>query len=522
MVPHVEASVRSCKQALTLNARLIPGDPQGMLTDPIKYPVFWLRDAAISTPGAIYAGAIGYRAAVETAADVFKRASINTAITILRPDGTIRQQGIGSQTNSDSVAIAVYAIYKAWCQQGDVWLKDAFETVKVHLGFLNEVETRFGNAADGIIRASDGDWADFSFKRKYEREGASLFVNVMYLRALKAGAKMARAVGDTDRAVTWESLYASGKSLLTKPIEAGGLFLASVGHLAETIQTLEDEAPNGWNYPDDLDEVTVFPAFRPMPHCIAITEGLIDGALAEETVRLIDEDNILRPFPASVGYPWNDYMDAEGVTGEYEATPFGKKWKCLPGCHAPGGGRWAYAGGLVQLGLWNAEAFELADEAKDNQAGYLTLARQPGRIFEDAHYSGLFRNEAGDPRDTEGFYYNWGAATPLEAMVEGEYGVVPTPEGVWIAPRHCTVGDGIHRVPIRGGEISYRCETEDRFVVDVETNCTGTLTFVSPAGAGIEVTSVGGSPVEARTEDGVSFFDYGSNRQSYTVTCLST
>lgn len=67
------------------------------------------------------------------------------------------------------------------------------------------------------------------------------------------------------------------------------------------------------------------------------------------------------------------------------------------------------------------------------------------RVFEDAHFSGLFRNEAGDPKDTEGFYYNWGATTPLESLVEGEYGVEPIPRGVKIYPRNCEINDGIYK-----------------------------------------------------------------------------
>jgi len=477
------ASLRACKQVLTLTSQLLEDRPSGMLTDLIKYPIFWLRDAAISIPGALYSGDIARRAAVACAGEVYQIARQNMSITVVHPDGSLRgaeSRGYGRQVSSDSSQLAVYAIYKAWCQAGDDWLRQYYPTVKSYLAYSNELETMFDNRPDGIIRSSDGDWYDFAYKGRYEREGASLFVNVAYLRALKYGSRMARAVGDEQNAERWQKLYESGRGLITRSIAEGGLLVEQRGYLADTIQTLSDSHPNGWNYPDDLDAVTVFAGFRPMPHCVAIHEGIVqDRELIKTVVENIDRYDVIRPYPGLVQFPWNDYMAAEGQAGEYEQTQFGRRWKCLPGCHAAGG-RWAFAGGLIQLGLWDADAEDLAREAKENQAGYLTLARQPARIYEDAHYSGLFRNQAGDPKDTEGFYYNWGSATPLQAMVEGEYGLEPTPRGVRIDPRHCRVGDGITNVAIRGGRISYRAESRTAYLIDVDTSEAGELIFVTP------------------------------------------
>jgi len=486
------ASLRTCKQALVLCSQVLPDRPSGMLTDPLKYPIFWLRDAAISIPGALYSGRLPYEAALATAGRIFEIATEHISITVVRPDGTLRKKKgeYGQQTSSDSSQLAIYAIYKAWCQTGDEWLRQYYPTVKAYLAYSNELEQMFDNDADGIVRSSDGDWFDFAFKGKYEREGASLFVNVAYLRAMKYAAQMATAVGDDESAQRWAKLYRSGIGLLPRPVSEGGLLLADRGYLADTIQTIGDEHPNGWNYPRDLGTVTVQGGFRPIPHCVAIHEGILaDSRIVSKVVESIDEFDMIRPYPALVLFPWADYMSVQGQSGPYEATEFGKRWKCLPGCHAAGG-RWAFAGGLIQLGLWAADAEDLAREAKANQAGYLRLARQPARIFEDAHYSGLFRSEAGDPKDTEGYYYNWGAATPIQAMVEGEYGLEAIPEGVRIDPRHCRVGDGISKVAIAGGTAGYTRTGKASYEICLDTDRAGRLVFVAPGQADARQTQV--------------------------------
>jgi len=476
MSENFAASLRTYKQALALVSRLIEGEISGLLTDLIKYPVFWLRDAAISTPGSIYAGKLAFRAAINTAGEVFDKARENVEYVILRHDGSM----MPGQVNSDSSQLAVYAVYKGWCQMGDEWLKKHYETVKIYLTYMIRTDRNFGDALDGVVRASEGDWLDFAYKDKYEREGASFWVNIIYLRALKYGSQMARAMGDFGNADLWEGVYHRGCNMISKRIEDGGLYMPDRGYLAETIQTISSSHPNGWKYPEDLDKVTVYPGFRAMPHCMAIHEGIIkDPSLIENIISKIDEYNIVRPFPALVQYPFNDYMKMEGVEAEYEETDFRERWKCLPGCHASGG-RWAFASGIVQLGLWKAGAVKLAREAKRNQAGYLTLARQPARPIEDAHFSGLLRNEAGDPKDTEGFYYNWGSATPLEALVEGEYGVKPVPGGVRISPRNCEVGDGIANIVISGGKVSYKRKAEREYVVELDTSSEGELILDSP------------------------------------------
>jgi hypothetical protein len=322
---------------------------------------------------------------------------------------------------------------------------------------------------------------------------------------------MARAVGDEQSAERWEDLYEGGRGLITRSIAEGGLLAEQRGYLADTIQTLTDSHPNGWNYPDDLGDVTVFAGFRPMPHCVAIHEGIIeDGVLIDRAVENIDRYDMIRPYPGLVQFPWNDYMEAEGEGGEYEQTPFGRRWKCLPGCHAAGG-RWAFAGGLIQLGLWDADAEELAREARENQAGYLTLARQPARVYEDAHYSGLFRNQAGDPKDAEGFYYNWGAATPIQAMVEGEYGLEAIPGGVKIVPRHCGVGDGVRKVAIAGGMVGYARTGEAGYTIELNTDRAGRLAFIAPneeAACNARVTLDSGIAAETKVEGETLILEY--------------
>jgi hypothetical protein len=525
------AALRTWKQALTLCSQIVADRPAGLITDLIKYPIFWLRDAAFSVPGALYAGAAASRAALATAGELFGTARQNIGITVINPDGVLRTKktgggtfSYGGQVASDSSQLAVYAIYKAWCQAGDDWLAQHYRTVEDYLAYSCHVQRAFDNAPDGIIRASDGDWYDFAYAGKYEREGASLFVNVLYLRALKYGSRMARAMGDADHAEQWQTLYDRGCERLSRPVAAGGLLLEDRGYLADTVQTMTDKHPNGWNYPRDLDKVTVLEDFRPIPHAVAIREGIVtDPAIVSAAVKCMDRFNMLRPFPGLVQYPWPDFMAAEGFSGPYEATPFGRKWKCLPGCQATGG-RWGFAGGLMQLALWSAGEEALAVEARDNQARCLTLAHQPARVFEDAHWSGLFRNQAGDPKDCEGFYYNWGAATPIEAMVEGHYGVEPVPGGVRIAPVHCAIGDGISRVPIRGGDVSYARNGQAAWLVTVETRQPGKVEFVLPGGASADAATVeaGGAaktPMTPRTEGSTLIVAYGEGRTELEIEC---
>jgi hypothetical protein len=322
-------------------------------------------------------------------------------------------------------------------------------------------------------------------------------------------------MGDDTSAETWASLYESGCSLITRPVIEGGLYLGEEGHLADTIQTFTDNHPNGWNYPDDLANVTVLAGFRPIPHCVAISEGILtDPDLIETIVRNVDQYNIIRPFPAAVRYPWSDFQRVEGNPGEYEEHIYGVQWKCMPGCHNYGG-RWAFAGGLVQQGLWRAGAEDLAREAKTNQAGYLTLAHQPARVYEDAHFSGLFRNQAGDPKDVEGFYYNWGAATPLQAMVEGEYGVETVPGGVRIDPKYCAKGDGMLNVPIAGGTVSYRRKAEGQYAIHLETTEAGTLAFVTPDAASANV--AGPEGIDVQVDDGCLHVAYEPGSTGITI-----
>ena len=129
------ASLRACKQVLTLTSQLLSDRPSGMLTDLVKYPIFWLRDAAISIPGAIYAGQLARRAAIACAGEVYEIARQSMSITVVHPDGSIRGReatGFGKQIASDSSQLAVYAIYKAWCQSDDDWLKQYYPTVSKH------------------------------------------------------------------------------------------------------------------------------------------------------------------------------------------------------------------------------------------------------------------------------------------------------------------------------------------------------------------------------------------------------
>jgi hypothetical protein len=500
------AAVRSFKQSLTLVAKNLPSEVPGLFCDLIKYPIFWLRDAAVSIPGALYAGHVARAGAVATAGAVFSRATERIDTTRLNPDGS----WTGGQVASDGPPLAVYAIYRVWCLEGDDWLRDYYPTVLAYMRHMDEVERRFGNTPDGIIRASDGDWWDYKYHKRYEREGSSGFVAVIYLRALEVAARMAGAMGDAEHARIWRERARSGRGRLCLPIRDGGLLMPSEGYLADTVMTVTDVHPNGWNYPNDLDRVTVFTGFRSLPHFIGIADSVItDPAVIDRVIGLADSADLIRPFPALSGYPWNDYMTEAGVAGEYEETEFADRWKALPGNHNAGG-RWYFVGGAVIRGLWAASRVSassgrageaLAMEAKENLYRSMAVAHSPARVIEDAHASGLARHESGDPMDTEGFYYNWGAATPLEALVEGQYGVRPLPGGVIVDPWRCPVGGGIARVPVRGGEVGYRRAGERRVELHVTVDRPLEIRIPVPPGLTLTALRERGEPSPLRLEE---------------------
>ncbi len=469
------ASYRTYKQTLTLDAKDVDGEIKGLFTSLIKYPVFWLRDGSISVPGAMYGGERSNKIAVNFAGEVYDAARQNIDNVILNPDGSFTP----GRRASDAATLSIYAIYKVWCQEGDDWLQAHYESVLTYLNHAVKVDQYLGDPADGIIRSSDGDWYDSAYKLKYLRKGASLFVQVNYLRALKYGVPMAKAMGDEANAKLWQELLEKGSKNFVKPIQDGGYYLPEQGYLADAIMKLD--SLGGWKYPDDLSNVSVFAGFRAMPHSTALIEGFItDKNLKANILKCIDNYNILRPVPGLTQYPFSDFMKAEGMTGEYETTPFNYNWKILPGNQAAGG-RWPFVGGIIENALWSVGATQLAEEANTNLAGYLKSAWQPARPTEDIHASGLFRNEAGSPIDTEGFYFLWGSATPLEALVEGKYGIRPVPNGFSLDPKNCGVGDGINKIAIRKGTISYQRVAENTFEITLAQPVDGFIYFKVPA-----------------------------------------
>lgn len=504
--PALLASLRSCKQILTLNSKLVAGELKGLLTDPVKYPIFWLRDSAISLPGCLYAGNIAREAAIATADEVYPIATRNVTTPMVWPDGSAEGRGLFS----DSPCWAIYAIYKTWCQVGGDWIVNRMPTIGAYLDFIETRELEIGHEPDGIVRSSYGDWQDYPLPF-FARRGASLVVNVIYWRALKYAADIAARLGDDESQRRWQRLLVSGLERFEQPVSRGGFLLEDEAYLANSIQKIGENSDGAWQFPDELDDVYVIPGFRPIPHCIALTEGFLDGSpLKQRVVELLDELPILRPFPALVQYPYTDWQAHKGYDGFFEATPLRDCWKGLPGNHCFAG-RWSFAGGLVNLALWRAGAAELATEAQERQAEYTLLARQPARVYEDAHSSGLFRNQSGDPRDAEGFYYTWGSATPLEALVEGRYGILPQPDGVTLDASQCPSGDGIDKVAIAGGHIGYRrAEDGTTLHVAIQSDREGSLRLSETTWSMIGKVTVNGAELPGGDTVGCRTIDHGT------------
>jgi len=489
------AAWRAYKQTVLFNSRNVEDDAvHGLLAafDKPVFHVYWMRDCAISVPGAMYTGGVAQDTAFENIGATLDQYAELPSCIGLYPDGTPRDGNF-----SDGPALGIGAQHYGWALKGDAWLQEHYQAVTQQLAYLMDIDTTDGDALDGFIRNSLGDWKDAGSMRRLWRVGAVLFVNVCYLRALRVASDMAEALGKTEDSHHWRQLRETGIAMLNRDVAEGGLWMPEHGYYAEWVQV---DGEKSWVYPRDMEQVTVFSAFASTAHGMALAEGIVPSERIDSICNVIETMGLLDPMPAPAQYPFYDILaETNPDMTIAEAIPLSNPWKLeeyfpdlpdwltydmvLPWKGMPGnhvwGGRWMMSGAWLALGLWRVGRTELARRAQDNLAESLRRSRHPGRCVEVESYSAVSRGETGSHVDPAGFYQLWSGAVPLQSLVEGKYGVVPTAYGASLDLRHCEVGDGILHVPIRDGYLSYQRTQDHRYEITIEASTEGRLSIVS-------------------------------------------
>ncbi|GEM_PF-2860184 len=489
------AAWRTYKQTVLFNSRNVEDDAvHGLLAafDKPVFHVYWMRDCAISVPGAIYAGGMAQDTAFENIGATLDQYAELPSCIGLYPDGTPRDGNF-----SDGPALGIGAQNYGWALKGHEWLEEHYQAVTQQLAYLLDIDTTDGDALDGFIRNSSGDWKDAGSMRRLWRVGAVLFVNVCYLRALRVASDMAEALGYTNDAHHWRSLRTLGIDMLNRDVTDGGLWMPEHGYYAEWVQVNDEKS---WVYPRDIDNVTVFSAFASTAHGMALAERIVPADRVDSICNAIEQMGLLDPLPAPAQYPFYDVLaETDPDMTIAEAIPLSNPWKLeeffpdlpdwltydmvLPWKGMPGnhvwGGRWMMSGAWLTLGLWRVGQTDLAQRAQNNLAQSLRRSRHPGRCVEVESYSAVSRAETGSHVDPAGYYQLWSGAVPLQSIVEGAYGVIPTYYGASLDLRHCKVGDGILNVPIRNGYLSYQRTQDHGYEITIESSIEGRLSIIS-------------------------------------------
>jgi len=159
-------------------------------------------------------------------------------------------------------------------------------------------------------------------------------------------------------------------------------------------------------------------------------------------------------------------------------------WKGWPGNHN-WGGRWQMVGAQMLRAVWhvgmgNRRWRTRGDVYRAAMEKAMRRSRSAGRCFETESYGAISREESGCHTDPSGYYQLWSGAVSLQAIVEGRYGARTTGRGADLALLSCAVGDGLSRLPIAGGEVSYRRLGTGSFQIDVDTAEPGELRILDP------------------------------------------
>lgn len=173
----------------------------------------------------------------------------------------------------------VIKCYREWKLSGDdKWLKEHADSIfkMLEYAWSKENPDRWDADCDGVLEGRQHHTLDM------ELFGPSSWLEGFYLLALDCGAKMARAVGQTERAEKYEELYKKGKKWMNENLFNGKYFFQKVDLKDKaTLDSFGNDATEKyWNY--EANEIK----YQVADGCI------IDQMLADFHAVLIGADGV--------------------------------------------------------------------------------------------------------------------------------------------------------------------------------------------------------------------------------------
>ncbi|MBR0360081.1 MAG: hypothetical protein IIX21_03100, partial [Clostridia bacterium] len=143
----------------------------------------------------------------------------------------------------DGQMATVIKSYREWKISGDTeWLKNSWVDIKKVLAFAWDKTNQFewDPDRDGVITGRQHHTLDM------ELFGASSWLEGMYLAALKAGAEMAEAMGETDTAKEYRQMFENGYRWTKDNLFNGEYFIQKID-LSDKSPVEHFDAPDYWN-----------------------------------------------------------------------------------------------------------------------------------------------------------------------------------------------------------------------------------------------------------------------------------
>jgi len=154
-------------------------------------------------------------------------------LTNLRPDGSmsfrtpvpLRQGGNRNQPAADGQMGCVMKVYREWRLSGDdAWLRRLWPQVKRALEYAF---VQWDADRDGVMEGEQHNTYDIEFY------GPNSMMGTLYLGALAAAARMARHLGDTVAATSYEALFQQGGARLDQLLFNGEYYVQKVDEKQE-------------------------------------------------------------------------------------------------------------------------------------------------------------------------------------------------------------------------------------------------------------------------------------------------